>query len=191
MTMNGLMTLGGDTLIVFLGVTLSFGAGALLRLGRSLARERREVDRARVELRELSERCDLQQTNVMRLGQQVEALRRDLKAVAKAQAAPPPAAPAAPVAIAQPAAVRAAPPPAPAPAPAPVRAAPRPDAPAVRRAPKPAPAKVAPRAQAPARSPSAFELARSGAGVQAIMRGCGLSRAEAELVLSVHGRSAA
>jgi hypothetical protein len=194
--MNETIILSGDSMLIAVSIAFSVVLGGLHRLSRTVSSERREVDRARIEMRDLEERCDLQQVHMARLGQQLNELR--LGASRAAPSSPVAAPVAAPVpepaadervhgpAVSTPAVARAA-----------VRAV-RGTAARVRAAPAvgtAAPGRArkrkAPSGAAKAAAPNPFELARAGADVDAVMKRCGLSRPEAELVVSVHGRSAA
>ena len=75
MTMNQLIAeLTGPAGLTVAAVLLA-GTGLVLALG-LLRRERRRMDDLAARHAALAERCDLQQLNLVRLGQQVAALRR-------------------------------------------------------------------------------------------------------------------
>jgi len=165
--MNEISLFGSDLLLIVCAVVVSFALGSLHRLGRGLARQRRAVTLTEQDVRELTQQCDRQQVSVTRLHQELSEMRQALMQQALAMA---------PVhaAVRAPAAASSV-------APAEVPAAPA-IAPAVasQRPPATAPA-------APARRSDPLALARAGASVQVLMQRCALSRAEAELVISVHG----
>lgn len=167
--MNEISLFGSDLLLIVCAVVVSFALGSLHRLGRSLARQRRAVTLTEQEVRDLTQQCDRQQVSVTRLHQELSEMRQALMqqalAMAPVHAAARAPAPASSVAAA-PAEV-----PAP-PVPSPVVTAQRPPVDT------PAP---------PARRSDPLALARAGATVQVLMQRCALSRAEAELVISVHG----
>lgn len=177
--MNEVSLFGSDLLFVLCAVVVSFALGSLHRLGRNLARQRRAVDLTAQDVRELTQQCDRQQVSVTRLNQEPREMRQALMQQALAMAPVHAAAHAS-------AAASGYPPPSP-------QAAPEPATPA---APRPAPSSAA-RATRPA-SPvqksanpvDPLALARAGASVQALMQRCALSRAEADLVISVHGGKA-
>jgi hypothetical protein len=161
--MNEISLFGSDLLLIVCAVVVSFALGSLHRLGRSLARQRRAVTLTEQEVRDLTQQCDRQQVSVTRLHQELSEMRQALMQQALAMA--PLRAPAA-ASSAAPAEVPAAP------AIAPAVASQRPPA-------------ITP--AAPARRSDPLALARAGASVQVLMQRCALSRAEAELVISVHG----
>ena len=149
MIMNETSFFSSDLIFLACAVAVSFALGSVRGLERTLARQRRAVDQADRDVRDLNERCERQQVNVSRLTQELSEVRQALMQQAMA----------------------------------PVHAAIQATAPA--RAPAPqAPAPAAVPRSVPA-DPQA--LARSGASAQVLMSRCGLSRAEADLVLSVHG----
>jgi len=172
MTMNETVILTSDLLLIVGAVAVSFILGGLHRLGRTVTRERQAVEPGTRDLRELSDRCERQQLNMARLSQEINDMRQTLMQQAMAMA-PVHAALHAPV-------------PAPAPAPAAVQHV----------TPRPAPTRAGASTPANAAQPAArakidpLKLARAGAGPEVLMARCGLSRAEAELVLSVHGTKA-
>jgi len=193
--MNETALAASDLLLLAVAVAVAFVLGAAQRIGRAAARERRAVDLSGHDIQDLSERCERQQASVSRLSQELsdvrQALLQQALALAPVHAAmhgPGPGAATTPAreqtvpAAARPGSV-AAPPPAPAASrpPAPVA----PPAPAASRPParKPLPGGSAPKPGAA----DPLALARAGAGIEVLMARAGLSRAEAELVRSVHG----
>lgn len=182
MTMNKLLenfaNLGGDTAILLMIAALAVMCASVLRMGRTVSRERRMLDGVLREMRELNERCDLQQLNLTRLGQRVVSTGRSAPAAA-------PSRPEGETLNLHPArserVVRV--------RPQPVRAV-QPTQPAVTtgRVAKPYRESAAASKRA---STDVFKLARGGATAEEIMSCSGLSRAEAELVISVHGASTA
>lgn len=174
--MNEISLFGSDLLFIVCAVVVSFALGGLHRLGRTLARQRRAVELTDRDVRDLTAQCDRQQVNVTRMSQELSELRQALMQQAMAMA---------PVHVAARASgaapVQAAPPPPAVPARAPAAAA-------------TAPLAVPPAARAPARAANSAEdpiaLARGGAGAELLMQRCALSRAEAALVISVHGGKA-
>jgi hypothetical protein len=165
--MNEISLFGSDLLLIVCAVVVSFALGSLHRLGRSLARQRRAVTLIEQDVRELTQQCDRQQASVTRLHQELSEMRQALMQQALAMA-PVHAAARAPAAASSVAAV-----------PAPPVLAPA-VAPAAQRPPvtKPAPSTMC---------SDPLALARAGTTVQVLMQRCALSRAEAELVISVHG----
>ena len=92
MTMNQLIAeLTGPAGLTVAAVLLA-GTGLVLALG-LLRRERRRMDDLAARHAALAERCDLQQLNLVRLGQQVAALRRASGAAALEPVSPPAAGP--------------------------------------------------------------------------------------------------
>lgn len=181
--MNEVSLFGSDVLFILCAVVVSFALGSLHRLSRTLARQRRAVDLTEQDVRELTQQCDRQQLNVTRLNQELSEMRQALMqqalamapvhAAARASIAASGHAPALAAAqhapqVAAPAASR--------PASPPVARTTKPDKPTERTSPMP-----------PARSTDPLALARAGASVQVLMQRCALSRAEADLVISVHG----
>ncbi len=205
MTMNVNGILNGDLLFFLCAIAVAFLLGCAHRIGRSIARERRAVELADKDLRDLSSRYDLQQLNMSRLTRELSDVRQALMQQAMAlgpvhaglharaaAAVPAPATTPAPTARqSAPAGARpAAQPSRPTQTPVPARAAPRPSTakPAVKAAGRaPAPPATKPRRPAAA---DPLALARRGAGAEVLMSRCGLSRAEADLVISVHGKDA-
>jgi len=161
---------GGDLLFILCAVVVAFVLGGLHRFGRTLARQRRAVDLTDRDVRDLSAQCDRQQVSVTRMSQELSELRQALMQQALAMA-PVHAA----VRAANPLPGYAAPPPVAQPPPA-ASTVPAPASPPAASAP--------PRAAKPA---DPLALARAGASAQVLMQRCALSRAEAALVLSVHG----
>ena len=170
--MNEISLFGSDLLFIVCAVVVSFVLGTLHRLRRTIARQRRVVELTDREVRDLSAQCAHQQMNVSRLHQELSELRQALMQQAFA-----PAQVTAPAERAQPVRTEAAQGVAPA---ASARAA---------------PARGAQPADPPARSTSnpvvdPIALARAGESAEVLMQRCSLSRAEAALVISVHGRRA-
>ena len=171
MTMNETAILTNDLLLVLGAVAVSFILGGIHRLGRTVSRERQVVEPADRDLRELSDRCERQQLNMTRLSQEINDMRQALMQQAMTMA---------PVHAALHASV-----PAPVQPPAAQQATPHPAAT------RPGAATLAQAATtaAPVKS-DPLKLARAGAGPEVLMARCRLSRAEAELVISVHGTKA-
>ena len=170
MTMIETAILNSDILLIVGAVAVSFILGGIYRLGRSAGRERDAVEPGVRALRDLSDRFERQQLNMTRLSQELNDMRQALMQQAMAMA-PVHAALHTPV-------------------PAPVQPAPAQHA--MPRAGAAAPVAVAKAAAKPAAPKKAdpLILARAGAGAEVLMARCGLSRAEAELVVSVHGTKA-
>ena len=203
MSMNEIVMTGSDLLVFGVAIAVSFILGALYKLRRHVLRQRRAVELGERDLKALTDRCERQQLGMTRLDQEVTDMRQAMLQQALALMPTRPA-----VQAAEPAAVpvRAdAPPRAPevTPANADARvsqlakrneqvpshpsAVSKPQLKAVpssgSAAPKPAVSKSA--ESDPAR------LARAGAGAEDLMNRCGLSRVEAQLVISVHGAACA
>lgn len=169
--MNEISLFGSDLLFIVCAVVVSFVLGTLHRLRRTIARQRRVVELTDREVRDLSAQCAHQQMNVSRLHQELSELRQALmqQAFAPAQVTAPAE-----------------------------RAQPRTEAAhgfAPAASARAAPARRAQPADPPARSTSnpvvdPIALARAGESAEVLMQRCSLSRAEAALVISVHGRRA-
>jgi hypothetical protein len=197
MTMNETLFSSPDIMFILAAVAASFALGGAYRLGRTAVRERRAVELTDQDFRALSDRYEDQKRNVSQLTRELSDVRQALMQQAMAMGPvhalrvsgvePAPGAPAVPVS-----------PPAPAPevAPAPPAAAAKPVSVTPVRAvnaPRPAasaPSKAARPAAKPRKAATPLELARAGAPADLLMSRCGLSRAEAELVISVHGKQA-
>ena len=166
--MNEISLFGSDLLLIVCAVVVSFALGSLHRLGRGLARQRRAVTLTEQDVRELTQQCDRQQMSVTRLHQELSEMRQALMQQALAMV-PVHAAARVPAAASSAAPAELPTPPAISPAQA-----------AQQRPPVITPA-------ASARRSDPLALARAGATVQVLIQRCALSRAEAELVISVHG----
>ena len=208
MTMNEITLNSGELLSFVVAIVVSFTLGGIYKLRRNVLRQRRAVELGERDLKDLVDRYDRQQVSMTRLDQEVTDMRQAMlqQALALMPVRTTVQVPVAPAAVAEaPAAVV---PQVQATVAAPVTAAPRPRTCES----KPAGVAVARRAAAakPPVRPAAFakpqrpskpgpmpapfnpvQLARKGAKADVLMSRCGLSRAEADLVLSVHGATAA
>ena len=211
MSMNEIVMTGSDLLVFGAAIAVSFILGALFKLRRNVFRQRRAVELGERDLKVLADRCERQQLGMTRLNQEVTDMRQAMLQQALALM---PSRPAVQVAVApEPAAAPAVAIPARVDAPsratevtpenadapvnhlakrneqAPVRppAASKPQLKAVPSSGSASPKVAVPK---PAVSDPA-RLARAGAGAEVLMNRCGLSRVEAELVISVHGAACA
>jgi hypothetical protein len=210
MSMNDIVMTGNDLLVFGVAIAVSFILGALFKLRRNVLRQRRAVELGERDLKVLADRCERQQLGMTRLNQEVTDMRQAMLQQALALV---PSRPALQVAAPEPAVAAVAVPPSPVDVPtrAPVASPAKTDAraeqparqteqspvlPPVPGKPRlkavPSSAVDAPKAalSKPAVADPA-RLARAGAGVDVLMNRCGLSRVEAELVISVHGATCA
>ena len=210
MSMNEIVMTGSDLLIFGVAIAVSFILGALFKLRRNVLRQRHAVELGERDLKVLTDRCERQQLGMTRLNQEVTDMRQAMlqQALALMPTRPALQVAAAPEPVAAP------------PAPVPVQMDTPPRAPEVTRANvdaavshlakrnEQAPAPLAaskpqlkavpssgsaapkPKVSKPAVSDPA-QLARAGAGAEVLMNRCGLSRVEAQLVISVHGAACA
>jgi hypothetical protein len=214
MSMNEIVMTGSDLLIFGVAIAVSFILGALFKLRRNVLRQRHAVELGERDLKVLTDRCERQQLGMTRLNQEVTDMRQAMlqqalaltptrPALQVAAAPEPVAAPTAPVPV--PVSVQVDTPPR---APEVTRAnvdaavshlanrneqAPAPLAaskPQLKAVPSSGSAAPKPKVSKPAVSDPA-QLARAGAGAEVLMNRCGLSRVEAQLVISVHGAACA
>ena len=201
MTMNEITLNSGELLSFVVAIVVSFTLGGIYKLRRNVLRQRRAVELGERDLKDLADRYDRQQVSMTRLDQEVTDMRQAMlqQALALMPVRTTVQVPVAPAAVL---------PQAQAPVAAPVTAAPRPQtcesksaaAALARRAAaakpplRPAAFAKPQRPSKPGPQPAPFnpvQLARKGAKADVLMSRCGLSRAEADLVLSVHGAAAA
>jgi len=210
MSMNEIVMTGSDLLIFGVAIAVSFILGALFKLRRNVLRQRHAVELGERDLKVLTDRCERQQLGMTRLNQEVTDMRQAMlqqalalmptrPALQVAAAPEPVAAPTAPVPVQMDTPPR---------APEVTRAnvdaavshlakrneqAPAPLAaskPQLKAVPSSGSAAPKPKVSKPAVSDPA-QLARAGAGAEVLMNRCGLSRVEAQLVISVHGAACA
>ncbi|MFT5172966.1 MAG: hypothetical protein ACI8W7_001134 [Gammaproteobacteria bacterium] len=202
--MNDITISSNDLLAFIAAIAVCFTIGVIYKLRRNLLRQRRAVELGERDIRTLTDRCDRQQISMTRLDQEVMDMRQAMLQQALAlmpmgSAAHTTVAPSPVLAFAAPQ------PPAVSPTTTPhnvrvseLRASSVTSSNAVasRKPPVRRAASAKPPVASPALSPKTaskdtpvnpVQLARTGVKVDVLMSRCGLSRAEADLVLSVHG----
>jgi hypothetical protein len=206
MSMSEIVMTGSDLLVLGVAIAVSFILGALFKLRRNVFRQRRAMELGERDLKALTDRCERQQLGMTRLNQEVTDMRQAMLQQALASMPTRPAVqtaavpePAAALTVAVPVRVDASPRgPEVTPANADTRVgnlAKRNSQAPARRAAASTPQLKAVPSSGSARPKSAVsdpaQLARAGAGVEVLMNRCGLSRVEAQLVISVHGAACA
>jgi hypothetical protein len=202
--MNDITISSHDLLVFIAAIAVCFSIGVVYKLRRNLLRQRRAVELGERDIRTLTDRCDRQQVSMMRLDQEVMDMRQAmlqqalaLMPMGSAARVPAASSPVVAFATAQQPVVS----PETTPRNARVSELRAVSAtsnnsvasrkPPVRRAAsaKPPVASAALSAKTAAKDTpvNPVQLARSGVKVDVLMSRCGLSRAEADLVLSVHG----
>ena len=207
MTMNEITISSGDLLAFITAIAVSFTLGVIYKLRRNVLRQRRAVELGERDIKALTDRCDRQQVSMTRLDQEVMDMRQAMlqQALALLPVRNVMHAPATAVAPTQAPLV--------ATTQVPERVASRTTAALRRQIDESRPASTRPvtrtaSAKPPVRSAASanrqlrstpapkpapinpVQLARTGAKAEVLMSRCGLSRAEADLVLLVHGAAA-